>query len=334
MSAFDKISVVVPVYNAEKYLNSCVDSLLGQTYLNTEIILVDDGSIDNSGVICDSYALKNEHIRVIHKENGGVSSARNEGIANAIGSYICFVDADDYIDRDMLSKLYDKIIDGDNDISLCGIELVENEESIPLKENFEGINNEFQRVENIVYGTLFGSASRCIFPKNLIEKHNLKFKNIRHCEDQIFFIEIASYAKNIFIVNEPLYNYRRNIDSGAKSKYYVDFLDDRMRYFETINNIIQKLNADQKEKKKLLGRIVSNLQIALYFNAVMSPSAKSEIKEIDDSIIGKYRVSFNENMRVLFKFDIRGKLLFILVKLRLFKLLGKIRRKNSEKKLV
>ena len=83
MSTFDKISVIVPVYNAEKYLNSCIDSLLGQTYSNIEIILVDDGSFDTSGEICDLYALKNECIHVIHKENGGVSSARNEGIANA-----------------------------------------------------------------------------------------------------------------------------------------------------------------------------------------------------------------------------------------------------------
>lgn len=334
MSTFDKISVIVPVYNAEKYLNSCVDSLLGQTYSNIEIILVDDGSFDTSGEICDLYALKNECIHVIHKENGGVSSARNEGIANAIGDYICFVDADDYIDKEMLTKLYNKIIDREKDISLCGIELVENGEFVLLEENFKGINNEFERVKNIIYGTLFGSASRCIFPKSLIEKYNLKFKKFRHCEDQVFFIEIASHAKNIYVVNEPLYYYRRNIDSGAKSKYYVYFLNDRMLYFEAIKHIVQKLNANHREKKKLIDRIVSNLQIALYFNAVMSPSAKSEIKEIDDSIIGKYRVSFKENVRVLFKSDIRGKLLFILVKLRLFKLLGKIRRKNSEKKLV
>ena len=97
----DVISVIVPIYNTEKYLAKCLDSLINQTFQSLEIILIDDGSIDNSGKICDEYALNDDRIKVIHKENGGVSSARNAGLDLATGSYIAFVDPDDYIDPDM-----------------------------------------------------------------------------------------------------------------------------------------------------------------------------------------------------------------------------------------
>lgn len=103
------ISVVVPIYNVEKYLNKCVDSLLNQDYSNLEIILVDDGSTDSSGKIVDEYKEKNKNIKVIHKENGGLSSARNAGLKEAIGQYIIFIDSDDWIDTKMISTLFNLI---------------------------------------------------------------------------------------------------------------------------------------------------------------------------------------------------------------------------------
>lgn len=102
----DLISVIVPVYNVEKYLHKCINSILNQTYKNLEIILIDDGSTDNSGKICDEYALKDNRIKVIHKENGGLSSARNAGLDICSGDYIGFVDSDDYIAEDMYEYLY------------------------------------------------------------------------------------------------------------------------------------------------------------------------------------------------------------------------------------
>ena len=100
------ISVVVPVYNVEKYLNRCVDSILNQTYSDLEIILVDDGSTDRSGSICDEYLSIDSRVRVLHKENGGLSDARNHGIELANGSYLCFIDSDDYIHCEMIAHLY------------------------------------------------------------------------------------------------------------------------------------------------------------------------------------------------------------------------------------
>ena len=100
-----KVSVIVPVYNTEKYLNKCIDSILAQTFTDFELLLIDDGSTDNSGFICDEYAEKDKRVKVFHKENGGVSRARNLGIDNAQGEYLSFIDSDDYIRPEMYSEL-------------------------------------------------------------------------------------------------------------------------------------------------------------------------------------------------------------------------------------
>ena len=116
----DLISVIVPIYNVEKYINRCIDSIIEQTYTNLEIILVDDGSTDNSGSICDEYAKKDNRIKVIHKENGGVSSARNVGLDTAIGQYITFVDSDDYIEKKYCEILLKTLKKQKADCVACG----------------------------------------------------------------------------------------------------------------------------------------------------------------------------------------------------------------------
>ena len=115
-----KVSIIVPVYNIENCLNRCMESLLAQTWENREIILVDDGSTDNSGKICDDYAIANNNIYVIHKKNQGLGLARNSGLAMATGDYICFVDGDDYIDKDHIEKLMNKMEEDGSDACLCG----------------------------------------------------------------------------------------------------------------------------------------------------------------------------------------------------------------------
>ena len=114
------ISIIVPVYNAEQYLEKCVNSIINQTYTNLEIILVDDGSPDNCGAICDEYAKKDSRIKVIHKSNGGVSSARNRALECLTGEYVAFVDSDDYIHQDYINVLYNALSDG-VDLSICAM---------------------------------------------------------------------------------------------------------------------------------------------------------------------------------------------------------------------
>ena len=121
------LSIIVPVYNVEKYLDQCMISLLKQTLTNIEIILVDDGSPDNCGIICDKYAETDSRIKVIHKKNGGLSDARNAGLDIATGQYICFIDSDDYIEKDMLKDMYDNIVRTGADITICNYCAVDNE---------------------------------------------------------------------------------------------------------------------------------------------------------------------------------------------------------------
>ena len=139
----DLISVIVPVYKVERYLCRCVDSIIAQTYTNLQIILVDDGSPDGSGAICDDYAAKDSRITVIHKKNGGLSDARNAGLVAACGSYIGFVDSDDYIAVDMYEKLYKAIVACNADMSVCNFRYVdENGNNIEERNNALPVKDE------------------------------------------------------------------------------------------------------------------------------------------------------------------------------------------------
>ena len=121
----DLVSIVVPVYNVEKYLKKSIESILNQTYDNLEVLLVDDGSTDSSGEICDSFIKVDSRIRVFHKENGGLSDARNFGIEHMKGQYVSFIDSDDYISKDYVWKLYSSIKNNDSEVSICSFSLVD-----------------------------------------------------------------------------------------------------------------------------------------------------------------------------------------------------------------
>lgn len=122
------ISIIIPVYNVEKYIGKCIDSLIKQKYDNLEIILIDDGSSDNSGEICDKYAKKDKRIKVIHKKNSGQADSRNIGISKASGKYIGFVDSDDYIDKDYYNRLYKTLVKNNADVVTCKYQNVYNDD--------------------------------------------------------------------------------------------------------------------------------------------------------------------------------------------------------------
>lgn len=124
------ISVIVPVYNVERYLRRCVDSILHQTYQDLEILLVDDGSTDASGAICDEYAAQEERVTAVHQKNGGLSAARNAGLERAQGTYLCFVDSDDFLDSRMLETLCRDLQEQDADVAVVGFRMFEREEEL------------------------------------------------------------------------------------------------------------------------------------------------------------------------------------------------------------
>lgn len=218
MSELPLISVIVPVYNVEKYISRCVDSLLGQTYKNIEILLIDDGSNDDSSLICDHYASENKNIIAIHKNNGGQSSARNEGLMQARGQYIGFVDSDDWVSKDMYEYLYNLLIEYDADASSIWFVTCKTEDDL-VKVHQENINVlygseilEFHLKEALCSGT--HSMCRCLFKASIIK--GMRYPEGYVNEDIPFKFEALS--KTGIFVNSNLVKYFYFQDSESTTR--------------------------------------------------------------------------------------------------------------------
>lgn len=221
----NKISVIVPVYNLEKYLSRCLDSVCNQTYKNLEIILVDDGSTDNSSKICDDWAMKDSRIIVIHKENGGVSSARNVGINKATGDYIHFVDGDDWLEL----NCYEKIIEvNDNKTVMFNTYFVKSKDKfIKFNYDFSEISNQKEMIYKLINGGLgYTNCWSRIFCRDIIETNELLFdESISVGEDFLFLYKYLKCIDIIYCINEPLYNYDISRDTSAMNVVNEGFLN-------------------------------------------------------------------------------------------------------------
>lgn len=197
----DLLSVIIPVYNAEKFLERCLDSVIGQTYTNIEIILIDDGSTDDSAVICDNYAKKDCRISVIHKKNEGASIARNIGLEHSKGRYIMFVDADDRVENNIAEKLYTMIISDHYDVSICQIQ------GVGDAGREYGVNFQRSLPEDILKPP---SPVAKLFDREIIG--NLRFKDYRLEEDLLFLVDMLCEHQNLRTIycRDILYYYTVN----------------------------------------------------------------------------------------------------------------------------
>lgn len=226
------ISVIVPVFNVEKYLPECIDSILDQTFSDIEILLIDDGSSDNSGAICDDYALKDDRIRVFHTKNGGVSIARNLGIKESKGDLIAFVDGDDYIDSTMFEKLHAEL--GDNQIVFCRFANEYADKTVyRFEKNLEFAkktpydfllytdeSNSYYDGNIYVCNRIFGSVCRQLFIRQIIIDNNIAFESgLKIAEDRLFLFEYLSFCKTAAVVDEYLYHYRANEFSATQTTF-------------------------------------------------------------------------------------------------------------------
>lgn len=219
-----EVSVIVPVYNTEKYLRRCVDSILAQTFRDIEVILVDDGSTDGSGAVCDEYAEKDGRIVAIHKENGGVSSARNRGLDIARGRYIMFCDSDDYVAERWIEELYKLIILNDVELGICKFFFSNSKKDIDDTENKNGIKI-FTKKEFLYENNRFSSSTvNKIFLGSIIKENKICFsEDISHGEDMLFVLNYFNHAKcGIATMETPLYGYMSNTNSLTKV-YVPDF---------------------------------------------------------------------------------------------------------------
>lgn len=218
----DKISIIVPIYNVEKYLNDCIESIINQTYKNLEIILVNDGSTDSSLEICEEYARNYENIKVINKKNGGVSDARNKGLENATGTYIIFIDSDDYLAPNSCEILYDAIKESNVEFVTANFAFTNND-GTPWKRPM--FSDKFKRTyisiddyKKSFYLLNCGIWNK-IFKRDFIEKNKLRFEKNLPSEDDIFVTLAFIKAKNSYYVDDVVYYYRqREIKKGALSR--------------------------------------------------------------------------------------------------------------------
>lgn len=219
----DLISVIIPVYNVCDYIGQCLESVIHQTYSDIEIIVVDDGSTDGSGRICDMFSQKDKRIKVFHLENSGVSSARNFGIEQAAGKYIAFCDSDDIVSELWLESLYGNMKNTDADMSCCTYceFYSENQPLFNVSEEIQIIERSdfFSSIlfDERVYGYLFNK----LFKRELIcgEKHIRFMSDVYIWEDVLFVSQYLSKASSVVFSNSPLYGYRNNPESVLRSSF-------------------------------------------------------------------------------------------------------------------
>lgn len=269
----EKISIIVPVYKSEKYLDKCIESIVGQTYKNIEIIIVDDGSPDNCPKMCDEWAQKDNRIKVIHKENGGLSDARNKGIEIATGEYIGFVDSDDCISDKMYEKLLSMIINSDSDISMCQFarfkegnspdytylnDCVVKDKDTILKEVL------IEKIGNHVCDKLF---------KRRLFNNNLFTKGVAY-EDIFIFYKLVLCSNKIAMTNSKLYGYLQREDSITNHctvknvRDYINANNTRYEYLKNVKELEDYLNISMIKYVYVLHiKAVSTLDKEFFFSS-------------------------------------------------------------------
>lgn len=278
------ISIIVPIYKVEKFLRKCIDSIINQTYKNIEIILVDDGSPDSCGVICDEYEKEDNRIRVIHKKNGGLSEARNYGIEASIGKYIMFVDSDDYIDKNMCERLLSIAQRYDTDITMCEIyEISGMQKYISPISNLERnkiFNGDIVMKEFFLrYSTeLYASWNKLYKRELFFSENNIRFPVGELYEDMFIEYKLYNLSKRIIIIPDKLYYYIQRKDSITGTKCTIKHINSRLNYIKTLKNFFENVDADIKKYVE-----VAILRAKI---EVISSSIKDNIYSIKD--IKKY----------------------------------------------
>lgn len=242
----EKISVIIPIYNVEDYLEQCVESILNQTYTNLEIILVNDGSTDSSGEICDRYKNIDKRIKVIHKENGGLSDARNYGIEASTGDYIAFLDSDDWADKNLYMTLYKNIKKNHADISICNFKKYYSDKDIEKQElNEVKCYSNIEALERLYCNdaVIMVVAWNKLYKRKVIG--DLRFPVGKIHEDEYLTPMIIYNANKISYINNELIYYRQRENSIMNRRFnikrldYLYVLESRMKFFK--ENMLDEL---------------------------------------------------------------------------------------------
>lgn len=300
------ISVIVPVYNTEKYIHNCINSILKQTLTDFELILIDDGSPDSCGVICDEYAKKDSRVKVFHQENKGVCAARNEGINNARGEYISFVDSDDYIRNNALEVLYNDITAHNADISCAGYgrpgNNVQNSRCVVWKGK-EALK------KSLLDNPHTYSACRKLYRKSFVG--DIRFEEGRKVNEDSFFVFCCFLKQPVVVIrNMVIYHTVRNPDSASQAEFSEKFFD--ILYFAKKKQEIikEKFPELQDEVNNIV--IKANLSMLHTFCKTNEKKYRKDIKKCIKTVktLKKYFVSLNSREKKFF-FIVTNNLYFV-----------------------
>lgn len=313
------ISIIVPVFNAEDYIERCIESIVNQTYKALDIILIDDGSTDKSGIICDNWANKDKRIKVIHQENSGVSSARNKGLKYVKGKYVAFVDADDYLEINMYEKMLNQF-DDCTDIVVCNHYRTSNSSKTVASIEYPTSN---WKDELIIFRRVTGYLWDKLYRFELVQGEKFK-TNICFMEDLIFNYSIGNKKVNYRYLDEPLYNYYQHNSSATHSKYLYNE--------SALDATIEMIKLLEKDYSECIINWIIFYEKKYYlykysFNKMKLPSKKINLYR-------EYAKTFEKKYDIMKHMKIREKLEFIFIsKLSLFYyLLKKIRTKLTKNK--
>ena len=304
-----EFSIIVPVYQARKYLKRLVNSVLSQDYAAYELILVDDGSSDSSGIICDEFSVKYAQIKTIHKKNGGVSSARNEGIQKAEGKYLIFLDADDYIDNDFLSDAATVVQEKAPDVLVYGYCLETNNGTEKLLPKLNGdYTQESLSKKFAVFAqeSSFNSVCNKVFRADIIRAKQLEFPIQKIAEDGIFVCQFLQNAKNFYFAERAYYHYCQN-EGSAVHKFCASRWEDESNYLKEMQKCVEHLAPEQM-------KVIMGIK---YRNAVMFDLYN--LLESDESIYGCSKI-LKEHLRQNYSYidwniDTRERLLGLQIKM-------------------
>lgn len=236
----EKISVIVPVYKAERFIDRCIESLVNQTYKNIEVILVDDGSPDKCPEICDAWAEKDSRIKVIHKQNNGVAKARETGVENAVGDYIAFVDGDDWVEKDMYAYLYSLMHSGDYQIACCSYEVVTSESDVIINNAEKLINYGYEESVKRLYEDALWSLCFKLYRKELFDTAEKIEVKLTVSEDLLLNHYLFKNAKRVIVSNQKKYYYFRHSDSAVGKKMNEKRIEDSMTAYQMISDDLDK----------------------------------------------------------------------------------------------
>lgn len=300
-----KVSIIVPVYNVEAYLGSCIDSLLAQTYKEIEIILVNDGSKDSSGEICDQYASLHTNIKAFHLENGGPSRARNFGLSKAEGEYIGFVDSDDYIDEQMIEKMYSVAEKNQADLVMCSFNIETNGNIKQMDMKYENIypNNDYIK-KNLIsrycsqdHNGLYSVCNK-IFKKELIQKYDINFDiTINHGEDAWFVFFYLKESNVVCFINEGLYTYRQ-VQTSLMRKVNPNDYQEHKYYRMKLESEIEKLNIDYDKNDFYYGYLLNSI---LYCKSIIRQKETENLQNVLKDPYFKNACRYSKSLPLHFK---------------------------------